>query len=117
MAWAETGARRRTCSPTSRRRRPSSCWVRIAEFAGGSAEVRASVKNQTITFTSKGAKKITFYLDEKPLDLAKPVRVMMGPRKLFEGKVKPSVDTVLESWRAREGRELLYRASVTVAVP
>jgi hypothetical protein len=42
---------------------------------------------------------------------------MMGARKLFDGKVKPSVDTVLESWRAREDRELLYRASVTVAVP
>jgi predicted esterase len=96
---------------------PQSYWVRIAEFAGGSAEVKASVKNQTITFTSKGAKKITFYLDEKLVDLAKPVRVMMGPRKVFEGKVKPSVDAVLESWRAREDRELIYRASVTVVVP
>ena len=28
-----------------------------------------------------------------------------------------SVETVLESWRAREDRELLYRASVTVTVP
>ena len=51
------------------------------------------------------------------VDLAKTVRVTMKGRKLFEGKVKPSVDAVLESWRAREDRELLYRASVTVAVP
>lgn len=96
---------------------PQSYWVRIADFSGASAEVKASIKNQTITFTSKGAKKVTFYLDEALVDLAKPVKVMMGARKLFEGKVKPSVDVVLESWLAREDRDLLYRAAVTVTVP
>lgn len=96
---------------------PQSYWVRIAEFSGGAAEVKAAVKGQAIDFTSTGAKKITFYLDEKLLDLTKPVRVTMQGRKLFDGKVKPSVDAVLESWRAREDRELLYRASVTVTIP
>ena len=46
-----------------------------------------------------------------------PVIDIQQGKKLFEGKVKPSADAVLESWRAREDRELLYRASVTVAVP
>jgi poly(3-hydroxybutyrate) depolymerase len=96
---------------------PQSYWVRIAEFAGGPAEVKASIKGQTIDFTSTGARKVTFYLDEKLIDLSKPVRVTAGGKKVFEGKVKPTVDAVIESWRAREDRELVYRASVTVAVP
>ena len=96
---------------------PQSFWVRISEFSGGAAEVKASVKGQAIEFTSTGAKKVTFYLDEKLIDLSKPVRVTMQGRKLFDGKVKPTVDAALESWRAREDRELLYRASVTVTVP
>ncbi len=96
---------------------PLSYWVRIAEFSGASAEVKASIRGQTIDFSSTGAKKVTFYLDEKLIDLSKPVRVTSGGRKLLERKVLPSVEAVLESWRAREDRELLYSASVTVAVP
>lgn len=96
---------------------PPSYGVRIDEFAGGAAEVKASVKAQAIDFTATGAKRVTFYVDENLLDLSKPIRVTSRGRKLFEGKVKPSVDAVLRSWRAREDRELLYRASVTVGVP
>jgi predicted esterase len=95
---------------------PQSYWVRIAE-GSGAAEVKAGVKAQTIDFTCSGVKKVTFFLDEALVDLAKPVKITMKGKKLFEGKVKPSADAVLESWRAREDRELLYRASVTVAVP
>ncbi|HEX7901622.1 MAG TPA: hypothetical protein VF950_27940 [Planctomycetota bacterium] len=95
---------------------PQSYWVRIAEGTAAS-EVKASVKAQTIDFTSAGAKKITFFLDESLVDLSKPVKITAKGKKLFEGKVKPSAEAVLESWRAREDRELLYRASVTVTVP
>lgn len=96
---------------------PQSYWVRVDEFSDTAAEVKASIKGQAIDFTATGARKITFYIDEKLLDLSKAIRVTSKGRKLFEGKVAPSVDAALRSWRAREDRELLYRASVTVAVP
>jgi hypothetical protein len=41
----------------------------------------------------------------------------MKGKKLFEGKVKPSAQAVLASWSAREDRDLLYKASVTIDVP
>ncbi len=96
---------------------PQSFWVRVAEFAGGPADVKAVAKGQAIDFTATGAKKITFYIDEKLIDLSKPVRITSKGKKLFEGKVPPRLETVVETWRAREDRDLLYRASVTVSVP
>lgn len=93
---------------------PQAYWVRVAEFAGPTAEVAASVSGQTIEFTSKGAKKITFYVDEKLLDLSKPIVVKRDGKTLFEGKASPSIETVLESWKAREDRELVFRAKITV---
>lgn len=95
---------------------PQSYWLRIDDLSGP-AEVKASVKAQTIDFTATGAKKLTFFLDEALLDLSKPVKVTSKGKKVFEGKVKPSAEAVLSSWKAREDRDLLYRASVTVAVP
>ncbi len=96
---------------------PQSYWVRIAAFKSPSAEIRASIKEQTIEFTSTGAKQVAFYLDEALLDLSKPVKVTSGGVTLFEGELKPSVDVILETWRAREDRDLLFRAKVTVDVP
>jgi len=93
---------------------PQSYWVRIVEFKEKSAEVKASIKGQTIDFTATGAKKIAFYVDETLLDPAKPIKVTSGGATLFQGKVQPSLDVVLETWRAREDRELLYRAKVVV---
>jgi len=95
---------------------PQSYWVRIAEFKDKTAEVRAAVKAQTIDFTATGVKKLTFYLDDTLVDLAKPVKVTSGGATVFEGEVTPSVEAVFDSWRAREDRELLYRARVTVEI-
>ena len=95
---------------------PQSYWVRIVEFKEKCAEVKASIKGQTIDFAATGAKKIAFYIDETLLDLAKPIKITSGGATLFQGKVQPSVDVVLETWRAREDRELLFRAKVVVDV-
>jgi predicted esterase len=94
-----------------------SYWVRLEGFKDKAAEVRASIQGQTIDFTATGAGRVTFYLDETLLDLSKPVRVTSGGATLLEVEAKPSMDVVLETWRAREDRDLLYRAKVTVDVP
>lgn len=93
-----------------------SYWVKIAEFKEKTAEVRASIKDQTIDFTATGAKKLTFYIDETLLDPTKPIKVTSGGSKTFEGEVKLEVPVLVESWKSREDRDLLYRAKVTVEV-
>jgi hypothetical protein len=88
--------------------------VRIEEFREKSAEVRAAVKEQTIDVTATGVKKLTLYLDETLLDLSKPIQVTSGGTTLHDGAVQPEIAAVLESWKAREDRSLLYRARVSV---
>jgi predicted esterase len=95
---------------------PRSYWVKIEQFGAPSAEIKASVKDQAIDFTQTGVKKATFYVDETLLDLTKSVKVIHGKDVLFEGMIEPSFDVLLESWRAREDREFLYRAKVTVEI-
>jgi predicted esterase len=93
-----------------------SYWVKVEEFADKAkpAEVRAAVKGQTIELAATGARKVALYVDEAVLDLSKPIKVTSGAATLFEGEVKPDVAVLLESWKAREDRDLLYRARVVV---
>jgi hypothetical protein len=93
---------------------PRSYWVKIEQFGGPTAEIRASIKDQVIDFTHTNVKKVTFYIDETLLDLAKPIKVTSGKEVLHDAVVEPSFDVALESWRVREDRELLFRAKVTV---
>ncbi len=93
---------------------PRSYWLKIEQFGTPSAEIKASIKDQVIDFTHTGVKKATFYVDETLLDLSKPIKVTSGKEVLFEGTLEPSFDVLLESWRVREDREMLFRAKVTV---
>ncbi len=102
---------------------PQSYWVKITEFSGtAAAEVQAAVKGQTIEFTATGVRKLAFYLDETHLDLEKPVKVVLkgktaaDAKVVFDKKVDPSFDVMLETWRGREDRELFYRAKVAVEI-
>ncbi len=91
-------------------------WLKVDEFSGKNAEVEATIKGQTIEFTSEGASRMTFYVDESLLDLSKPIRIMSGGRTLWRGKAKPSADVILESWKEREDRDLVYRAKISVNI-
>jgi predicted esterase len=98
----------------------SSYWLRIDEISGaeGTARVEAELKDgNVVELKAAGARKVTVFLDEKHVDLAKPVKVTCGGRELFAGPAVESVEAVLESWKQREDRELVYRAKVTVTIP
>jgi predicted esterase len=93
-----------------------SYWVKITGFKDPAPEVKASVTGQTIDFTATGAKQITFYIDETLLDLEKPIKVKSGGAILFDGEAKPTFDVILETWKGREDRELLYCAKIVVDI-
>lgn len=95
---------------------PQAYWVRVTKFADASAQVDAKIEGQTIDFAATGAGEVTFYLDETLLDLSKSVKVTSGGKTLFEGKVKPSSDVVIETWKAREDRELVFRAKIAIEI-
>ena len=93
-------------------------WLRIDEFSDEVADLQAQIDSKTnsIRIEGEGAKALSLYIDESLLDIARPIQVVHGEKTLFEGKVKPSSEVLLESWRAREDRQLLYRAKVSVSL-
>ncbi len=96
----------------------SSYWVCIDELDGDTARIEATIKDgNVIELVAKGAKRATVFIDEKWIDVEKPVKIVAGGKELFSGAAAPSVETVLESWKLREDRELTYRAKVVVELP
>lgn len=93
-------------------------WVRIDEFDGETAEVTASVpKKNVIKVDAKGVAKLTLFIDSKLHKLGKKVRVDVNGKELFHEKVTATSESLVESWLAREDRELLYSAKVTIELP
>ncbi len=95
-----------------------SYWARLDELTDKSARVEAQIRDgNVIEVKAGGAKKATIFIDERWIDLTKPVRIVAGEKELYSGRVAESVEAVLESWKLREDRELVYRAKVTVELP
>jgi predicted esterase len=96
-------------------------WLRIAERSSPGTRpdvTRLSGKvdraSNTVTVEGEGVARARVYLDERLLDLSKPVRILVRGATRFEGKVERSFEAVLESWRSREDPALVYPAFVDI---
>jgi predicted esterase len=90
-------------------------WARMEGKVEPLARFEAEAKEgNVIEVKAAGAAKMTIFLDETLVDFSKPVTVKSGGKEVFKGVVEESVDAVLESWKWREDRGLVYRAKVTV---
>ena len=77
-------------------------------------DARASRKQNSIDVKCDGVKEVKLWLNDRLLDLSKPVIVRVNGKKAFEGKVERSVRTLLDETRRRGDPSLLYCASVTL---
>lgn len=93
---------------------PQSYWIRIDGFEGkGPAEVDASIKGKNkIEVTTTGVKALTVFLDDELVNLRKSITVTVNGDMLHKGKVKTTRTSIIESWTAREDRQLIYPAQV-----
>lgn len=89
-------------------------WVRIDERSATRADVTATVKENKIELQTQNVTAITVYLEETHIDLDQDVEISWNGSVRHTGKVKPETATILESWKSREDRQLLYRAKVTL---
>ena len=94
-------------------------WIRIDEYdGGGPGDVTAKIrKNNQITIETKGVKKLTVFIDDTRIKLLRPVVITWNGTEVHKKKVKSSSEAIIESWRAREDRQLLYPAMVTIEIP
>jgi pimeloyl-ACP methyl ester carboxylesterase len=76
--------------------------------------VRAKRKGNAIDVTCEEVKELRLWLDDALVDLDKPVTISVNGRKLHEGVVKRSVDTLIEEARRRRDPSMTFSAYVDV---
>ncbi len=88
---------------------------------GLDAEVRVSAiarrKSNSIELTCEGVKKLRLWLNDRLVDLSKPVIVRVNNKKAAEETPVINVKRMLDEVRRRGDASLLYPAEITVKVP
>ena len=71
----------------------------------------------TVDCLTRGVTAFTLLLSPDSFDLNQPVRINANGREAFNGRVAPSLRTLLE-WAARDNdRTMLYAAEVKISLP
>jgi len=82
---------------------PRFYWLARASDATRPDVIYAThVEGQTITIEAPGSGKLILRLSDKLVDLDQPIRVMAGGRLVFEGAVRRSFATILQSFAGTE---------------
>jgi pimeloyl-ACP methyl ester carboxylesterase len=76
------------------------------------AMVKAKRKGNVIEITTEEVKELRVYLDDAMVDLDKPVTIIVNGRKLHDGIVKRSLDTLIEDAHKRHDPSMLFSAAV-----
>src|SRR5262249_27661950 len=70
----------------------------------------------TIEATTRGVAGFTLLLSSERFDFAKDIKVVANGRVVFNGRVKPSVETLMK-WAGRDNdRTMLYAAELNLSV-
>jgi hypothetical protein len=69
-----------------------------------------------INIVTKHVDELTVFLDDKMMDLEKPVRIYTNGELAFSGKVERSLEHLFESARYHRDPRMCYAASVRVKV-
>jgi hypothetical protein len=82
-----------------------------------SGRVDLARSGNTVTASTRGVAEFTLLLSPDAFDFSKPVKVEANGRVVFNGRVEPSVGTLLK-WAARDNdRTMLFAAELTVKLP
>lgn len=93
-------------------------WLAIDEkHRKRGTTITAMRDGQTIDVTAQGVDRVTILLNDRLLDLDKPVRITSGGRTLFEGRAKRHIADLARTLAERGDAELMFSARVSVAIP
>ena len=68
----------------------------------------------TVTATTKGVAEFTLLISPDAFDLTQPMKVVANGRTVFDGRVDPSLPTLLK-WAARDNdRTMLFGAELAI---
>jgi predicted esterase len=93
-------------------------WLRIAQRAGGlnQWQIQGTIDKatNTVAISGNGVTLARVYLDDRILDLTKPVTITVNGAVKSQATATPGFQSILESWRSREDEGLVYPAYVEV---
>ncbi|ELP34097.1 transglutaminase domain-containing protein [Rhodopirellula baltica] len=93
-------------------------WLGVEESSvKAGATIIATVEGQTIDLTSSDVNKMEVFLDDRFIDLDKPIQITSGGQTLFEGQVTRSLKTLAATFDERSDSELAFPSSVEVEMP
>jgi predicted esterase len=93
-------------------------WLGVEESSvKAGATIIATVDGQTIDLTSSDVNKMEVFLDDRFIDLDKPIQITSGGQTLFEGQVTRSLKTLAATLDERSDSELAFPSSVEVEMP
>ena len=93
-------------------------WLAVPEGqARQGAVVRANVNGQRVTVEHSDVDRLTIHLNDRMLDLDKPVTFVWGEREVFNGAIPRKAQTLSKTLNERGDRELMFSAEVEVRAP
>ena len=89
---------------------------RIAKHRGAAIEA-VNRGDNTIAVTTRNVVRFTVWLHPRMVDLSRPVTIVVDDKVRFEGRVKPSLATAMESYRRRQDWGLIYPIKIELTNP
>ena len=98
--------------------RPYFYWLGVpdSETKKGN-ELRASIKNNTVTITKCDYSQVTLYLNDQLVDLDKAVKVVYGKKTLYKGKLSRTAENLQKSLEERGDPSYCFPAILKVNIP
>ena len=98
--------------------RPYFYWLGVpdSETKKGN-ELRASIKNNTVTITKCDYSQVTLYLNDQLVDLDKVVKVVYGKKTLYKGKLSRTAENLKKSLEERGDPSYCFPAILKVNIP
>jgi len=89
----------------------------LGEIAKGMGQVAAAIApGNRIDLVTRNIEELTVFLDDKMVDLDKPVRIIANGEAVFSGKLERSLEQLFDSARYHRDPRLCYSAAIRVKV-
>ena len=89
----------------------------LFEHRQRSGRVDLTRTGNTVEAVSRGVAEFTLLISPDAFDLSQPIKVVANGKTMFEGKVQPSIATLMK-WAARDNdRTMLYAAEIEIKLP
>jgi poly(3-hydroxybutyrate) depolymerase len=86
-------------------------------FYNRSGAFKASISSNTVMIETSRIKKLTFYVVPELVDLAKPLKIYVNDQLLYNSKIKPDKNVLIEEFLKTKDRGFLVFNKIKLSIP